>query len=108
MGYETLTVDPTALQAGDVVVRVEDHDESGCHCDVTVTGYRFSLTPTVPDTRCVGCGDLIHPQADGPSVPADTPLSERTWFDSAGDPVCWAADNGNGPHVPAPGEEVSN
>ena len=35
-----LTVDPTDLQPGDVVVRVGDHDIAGCHCDVTVTVRR--------------------------------------------------------------------
>jgi hypothetical protein len=32
----TLEVDPTDLQPGDVVVRLFDHDISGCHCDVRV------------------------------------------------------------------------
>jgi hypothetical protein len=32
-----ITIDPTDLRAGDVVVSISDHDLSGCHCDVTVT-----------------------------------------------------------------------
>lgn len=32
-----ISVDPTALQPGDVVITLNDHDLSGCHCDVVVT-----------------------------------------------------------------------
>jgi hypothetical protein len=43
-----------------------------------------------PPVKCSGCGDEIH-QPSG-AFPGD-----RCWFDSSGDPQCWA--NGDGPHV---------
>ena len=38
-------VDPTELKPGDVVVKLGDHDISGCHCDVRVTVRRQKETP---------------------------------------------------------------
>lgn len=35
-----IEVDPTGLQPGDVVVRLSEHEVSGCHCDVRVTVRR--------------------------------------------------------------------
>lgn len=35
-----ITIDPTDLLPGDIVVAVNDHDISGCHCDVLVTVKR--------------------------------------------------------------------
>lgn len=37
----TVGVDPTELLPGDVVVAINDHEESGCHCDVVVTVRRM-------------------------------------------------------------------
>ena len=37
---ETVQVDPTDLLPGDIVVELNDHDISGCHCDVLVTVVR--------------------------------------------------------------------
>lgn len=37
---ETISIDPTDLLPGDVVVSLNDHDISGCHCDVIVTVKR--------------------------------------------------------------------
>ena len=39
-GWEEVQVDPTELRPGDIVVRLNDHEESGCHCDVLVTVER--------------------------------------------------------------------
>jgi len=35
-----ITIDPTELQPGDIVVALNEHDLSGCHCDVVVTVER--------------------------------------------------------------------
>lgn len=35
-----ITIDPTELQPGDIVISISDHDISGCHCDVRVTVKR--------------------------------------------------------------------
>lgn len=35
-----IEIDPTELQPGDVVVKLNDHDLAGCHCDVRVTVRR--------------------------------------------------------------------
>ena len=40
MTATVITVDPTELQNGDVVLRLSEHEESGCHCDVRVTVMR--------------------------------------------------------------------
>ena len=47
MTYMRLIIDPTELEPGDIVVALNDHDESGCHCDVVVTVDRPS-TPRIP------------------------------------------------------------
>jgi hypothetical protein len=39
---ETLTIDPTGLQPGDVVLELTDREEGGCHCDVKVSVRRSS------------------------------------------------------------------
>lgn len=31
-----ITIDPTELQPGDLVLSLGEHEESGCHCDVRV------------------------------------------------------------------------
>lgn len=33
-------IDPTDLRPGDVILGVGDHEESGCHCDVTLAVRR--------------------------------------------------------------------
>ena len=38
-----IEVDPTELRPGDVVLELNDHDISGCHCDVRVTVERERL-----------------------------------------------------------------
>ncbi len=43
-GITELEVDPTGLLPGDTVVRLSDHDLSGCHCDVRVTVLREKRT----------------------------------------------------------------
>ena len=35
-----IEVDPTDLKPGEVVVKLNDHELSGCHCDVLVTVER--------------------------------------------------------------------
>lgn len=36
MKVTELEVDPTGLLPGDIVVRLSEHEISGCHCDVRV------------------------------------------------------------------------
>jgi hypothetical protein len=43
----TIEVDPTDLQPGDLVVRLNDYDPAGCHCDVLVTVVRGRELPQV-------------------------------------------------------------
>ncbi len=43
----TITIDPTELQPGDIIVCLGDHDESGCHCDVRVTILRSVRHPAL-------------------------------------------------------------
>lgn len=56
-----IEIDPTGLASGDVVVQVNDHDISGCHCDVRVTvsreaesGESSDRSEQVPVTRIGG------------------------------------------------------
>jgi hypothetical protein len=35
-----IEVDPTELLPGDIIVTLNDHELSGCHCDVRVTVER--------------------------------------------------------------------
>lgn len=86
-------------------VRLVDDNMGTIHVEWD-DGHRLGIVPEAGDrislvlkgdVRCAACGDFIHPQCDSPSVPVETPLSERTWYDSAGDPQCWG--NDNGPHV---------
>jgi len=48
-----ITVDPTDLEPGDVIIRLEDHEEAGCHCDVLVTVRRDSMR------YCQHCGEYV-------------------------------------------------
>lgn len=48
-----ITIDPAELKPGDIVVAVNDHDISGCHCDVLVTVDR----DTKPPSRGIQIGD---------------------------------------------------
>ncbi len=40
INHRVITIDPTDLLPGDIVVALNDHDISGCHCDVLVTVKR--------------------------------------------------------------------
>lgn len=40
VSFRTLEVDPTELLPGDIVLYLNEHEESGCHCDVRVTVRR--------------------------------------------------------------------
>ena len=47
------------LEPGDVIVKLEEHEISGCHCDVLVTVRRGSVK------YCRHCGVLVVAHQDG-------------------------------------------
>jgi hypothetical protein len=59
----TLTIDPTDLLPGDVIIRVEDHDDSGCHCDVLLTVDRPVPVPPHRYHQLDGPGECDRCQA---------------------------------------------
>jgi len=48
MKVTRIEVDPTELLPGDVVLELNEHEESGCHCDVRVTVERE--VPAAPES----------------------------------------------------------